>query len=186
MKAKLESPAYPPDAEWFWSKIQESFLSFSTPKAKEDEFLMTQNAYSVFEGPNDTMWTGYHAFAPITPRLMMVTRSNSLRRSSNVEHQSALGIISNGLRSKHGGAGSCLEDLPVTEPDNNYSRWFNGQRVLSGTKMSPDKHIFYFKLFAIRSKHVQRINTVLLEEAIKTETLSYKLALVFYARWKPI
>lgn len=40
--------------------------------------------------------------------------------------------------------------------------------------MSPDKHIFYFKFFAIRSKHVQRINTVLLEEAIKTETLAYK------------
>ncbi|CAL8574721.1 hypothetical protein XPA_000675 [Xanthoria parietina] len=174
LKTKLESQAYPVDAEWFWYKIQGSFLSFCTPRAKEDEFLMTQNAYSVFEGPNDNLWADYHAFAPVTPRLMMVTRSNLLRRASSVGHQSILDGLSNGVKSIHGGAGSCLEDLPITDPDNNYSRWFNGSRVLSATKMSPDKHIFYFKFFAIRSKHVQRINTVLLEEAIKTETLAYK------------
>ncbi|CAO1598978.1 hypothetical protein XANCAGTX0491_002726 [Xanthoria calcicola] len=174
LKTKLESQAYPPDAQWFWYKIQGSFLSFCTPKAKEDEFLMTQNAYSVFEGPNDTMWMDYHAFAPITPRLMMVTRSNLLRKVSSVEQQSVLDSQLNGVKSMHGGAGSCLEDLPVTDPENNYSRWSNGEKVLSATKMSPDKHIFYFKFFAIRSKHVQRINTVLLEEAIKTETLAYK------------
>ncbi|KAI4247290.1 MAG: hypothetical protein L6R42_009689 [Xanthoria sp. 1 TBL-2021] len=118
LKSKLESQAYPMDAMWFWKNLQDSFLSFCTPSADDDEFLMTQNAYSVFEGPNDIMWMDYHTFAPITPRLMMVTRSNVLRSPSSKGHQLILDGISNGLESIHG-AGSCLKDLPVSEPGNN-------------------------------------------------------------------
>ncbi|KAL8648222.1 MAG: hypothetical protein Q9226_006084 [Calogaya cf. arnoldii] len=68
---------------------------------------------------------------------------------------------------------SCLEDLPLRDPGNNYTVWSNGERVPSSTKMSPDKHIFYFKFLEIPSKHVQCIKTVLLEKAINTEALAY-------------
>ncbi|KAL8749578.1 MAG: hypothetical protein Q9199_007599 [Rusavskia elegans] len=173
LKTKLESQAYPMDAMWFWKNLQASFLSFCTPSAADDEFLMAQNAYSVFEGPNNITYMDYHLFAPITPRLMVVSRSNVLQKPSMPEHRSVLETVSRGFKLMQG-AGSCLEDLPVSEPENNYSIWSNGTKVLSPTTVSSDKHIFYFKFFELPSKHVQCINTVLLEEAIKTDTLAYR------------
>ncbi|KAL8871330.1 MAG: hypothetical protein Q9174_002811 [Haloplaca sp. 1 TL-2023] len=172
---ELMSQAYPPDAQWFWKNTQMHYTCFCTPSCELDEFLMTQNAYSVFEGPNDIVWTDYHLFAPITPKLMIVTRQNVLRNSS--EAPGGFDNIVNLMRSQHlypEKATSLLQDLPVAVPGNNYSTLVNGKRVLSATKMSPAKHVFFFKFFRIATKHVQLINTVFLEEAYQTECLAFK------------
>jgi hypothetical protein len=44
-----------------------------------DEFILTENAYGVFEGPNSYQgWTDWHVFAPTNPRLLVVMRQNIL------------------------------------------------------------------------------------------------------------
>ena len=172
---ELMAQAYPPDAEWYWKNTQMHYICFCTPSCELDEFLMTQNAYSVFEGPNDIVWTDYHLFAPITPKLMIVTRQNVLRSSS--EAPEGFGNLVNLMRSQHINpekATSLLQDLPVAVPANNYTTLVDGKRVLSATRMSPAKHVFFFKFFRTASKHVQLINSVLLEEAYKTECLAFK------------
>lgn len=53
----------------------------------------------------------------------------------------------------------------------------NGELVPLPTKISRDKHIFYFRLIPLLSEHVHNINTVFLEEAWRTTTLFYQSSL---------
>ena len=71
-------------------------------------------------------------------------------------------------------AGSCLEDLPIAKARNNYSKVVNGKTELLPTKLSRDKHIFYFRFFPLETRQVQKINAILLEEAPGTIALVYK------------
>ena len=71
-------------------------------------------------------------------------------------------------------AGSWLEDLPITIPRNNYSQLVNGKWEHVPTKMSKDKHIFYFSFFPIDHEHVQKINMICLEQASETAAIVYK------------
>ncbi|KAL8960490.1 MAG: hypothetical protein Q9183_005456, partial [Haloplaca sp. 2 TL-2023] len=95
---ELMAQAYPPDAEWYWKNTQAYYICFCTPSCELDEFLMTQNAYSVYEGPTDIVWTDYHVFAPITPKLMIVSRMNVFRNSSELPEAD---FFSDLLRSQH-------------------------------------------------------------------------------------
>merc|ERR1712000_316403 len=64
-----------------------SYIAFCTPTANEDEFLLTDQCYNVFEGPTGETFcakTGeymgntflcYHEFGPVTPRLIIILRS---------------------------------------------------------------------------------------------------------------
>ncbi|KAG6991107.1 hypothetical protein G7Y79_00057g090890 [Physcia stellaris] len=191
--SELNRRVYPSDARWFFKNMQMSFLALCTPSTAEDEFILTQDAYSVFEGPQSPngAWTDYHVFAPISPRLMMVTRS-VLLPNGNLEgedsEQARLQMleVSRSMHIDPSSADSILEDLPVAKAHNNYSKLVDGKLVPLPTKMSRDKHVFYFKFFPIQANHVQTINMVLLEEALGTVGIIYKspaalrLALEFY------
>lgn len=184
--------AYPSDVEWFFKNMQCSYLAFCTPENANDEFILTPNAYSIFEGPQSPSgaWTDYHIFAPISPRLLMVTRSyllpGGLEGEAGEDERLAMLEMSKSMHLNPSAANSCLEDLPIAKANNNYTRLVDGNLVPLATKISREKHIFYFKFFSIKAEHVQKINMIFLEEALGTTSLVYKspsalrLALEYY------
>ena len=84
---KLQKRIYPDDAKWFINHTQQFYLALCTPSAADGEFLLTQNAYGVYEGATtenrdplsrriiSEVYTEFHVFAPIAPRLMIVLRT---------------------------------------------------------------------------------------------------------------
>ena len=174
----IKQRAYPMDAEWFFAHMQTFFLAFCTPKNAGDEFLLTQNSYSVFEGPSSPgVWTDYHRFAPVSPKIMIVLRSCLLPSTGVGEGEDAKQVLLEKMKSMHidpSRAGSFLEDLPITRARTNYSRVVNGRVELLPTKMSREKHIFYFPFFPLDHDHVQRINMICLEQASDTMKIVYK------------
>ena len=189
---ELHKRAYPSDARWFFKSMQMSYLAFCTPETGDDEFILTQNSYSVFEGPNSPSgaWTDYHVFAPVSPRLLMVTRSCLLPSGIDGEEgeEGRLAMLEQ-CKSMHydmPSADSCLEDLPIAKARNNYTRMLDGKLVPVPTKIAREKHVFFFKFFAIKAIHLQKINQIFLEEALGTTKLVYKsskglrLALEYY------
>lgn len=175
---ELKKRAYQMDADWFLSLIQGSFLAFCTPKNAADEFLLTQNAYSVFEGPSSAgKYTEYHRFAPVTPKVIVVLRSRLLPHAGQGATNDTMQILLERTKQVHlnpDAAGSWLEDLPVAVAGNNYSQVVNGKVEHVPTKMSKDKHIFYFPFFPIDHEHVQKINMICLEQAFETAAIIYK------------
>lgn len=86
----LVTQMYPDDALMFKLHLLYSFMAFCTPELLNDEFLLTQNAYSIFEGPGSVLlnplsgkiepiiYTEYHNFVPVSPRLIIILRSHLL------------------------------------------------------------------------------------------------------------
>ena len=174
---EISRRAYPSDAMWFFKNMQMSYIAFCTPQIEMDEFLMTQNAYSIFEGPNNGgVWTDYHIFAPVSPRLMIITRNFLLQSGVDEDEPSRQKMLewNKTMHISPDSAGSCLEDLPIAKARNNYSKVLNGRTELLPTKLARDKHIFYFRFFPLETRHVQKINAILLEEAPGTIALVYK------------
>lgn len=46
-KVELEKSVYPPDALWFYKNVEFYFVSTCTPTDVMDEFILTQNAFSI-------------------------------------------------------------------------------------------------------------------------------------------
>ena len=174
---KLSQRAYPMDARWFFMHIQGFFIAFCTPKESHDEFILTQNVYGVYEGPTSAgPWTDYHRFAPVSPKIMIVLRS-VLLPCAGVEADQETQRLLELNKSMHldpDKAGSWLEDLPVSKARNNYSKMVNGRSEPLPTKMSRDKHIFYFPFFPLDHEHVQKINMICLENASGQAAMVYK------------
>jgi hypothetical protein len=171
--------AYPEDAMWFVNNVQMKFLCFCTPKDPEDEFMLTENSYGVFEGcTNRRAWTDFHIFAPVSPRLMIVLRSLLMPSGyDNGEAERLLQLqeiqrVQNPL--DPGSVRSWLEDLPVKKALNNYSKIVDGKAVLLPTRVRPENHKFYFKFFPIESEHVQKMNIIFLENAFGTKSILFK------------
>ena len=174
---EISHRAYPSDARWFLKNMQMSYIAFCTPQIDVDEFLMTQNVYNIFEGPNNGgIWTDYHIFAPVSSKLMIITRCLLLQGGANEDEPTREKLLewNKTMHIHPDSAGSCLEDLPIAKARNNYSKVVNGKTELLPTKLSRDKHIFYFRFFPLETRHVQKINTILLEEAPGTIALVYK------------
>ena len=175
---KLSERAYPMDARWFFMHVQVFFIAFCTPKEACDEFLLTQNVYSVYEGPTSAgPWTDYHRFAPVSPKIMIVLRSLVLPCAGIEENETRKTFLEfNKLihfKPQHSNA-SWLEDLPVSRARNNYSKTVNGKTEPLPTKISRDKHVFYFPFYPLDHEHVQKINMICLENAYDTLAIVYK------------
>ena len=175
---QITQRAYPADAAWFITHTQTFFLAFCTPNDPEDEFLLTQNAYSIYEGPQSPgKWTDWHRFAPVSPKVMIVLRSNLLPSAGIEEGDDMKRVLEEAVRSMHldpDTAVSWLQDLPISRARNNYSQIVDGRLQPVPTQMSEDKHEFYFPFFPLNHEHVQRINMLCLEEAANTMAIVYK------------
>jgi len=183
----LMNHAYPADARWFRKNMTTSYLCFCTPKDVGEEFVLTQNAYGVSEGPySNRGWTDWHTIAPVNPRLLIVMRNQFLGDIPNVPSGLADVIAKTqrmaieSLTSVYEdptAAHSWLEDLPVTRPTTSYPTlqvFSEGNPLLY---KSTQEDIFTFEFFYLSSTFVQRINSIFIEEAILTDTIVYKSSL---------
>ena len=189
----LMDKVYPDDAKWFIAHSQMMYLALCTPSKKDDEFLLTENAYSIHEGPmffrvdpitNEEAtgaYTELHVFAVISPKLMMVLRSFILpvieedddeETRTWREEMHSLNAVQYGAQKLH----SILEDLPITKARNSYTKLVNGRIVpLDRGGRSPrlnDK--FSFRFFPISTDHTQRINSIMLDNSYSISRIAFK------------
>ena len=175
---------YPEDAMWFVAHVQAFFLTFCEPESPQLEFLLTENAYGVFEGPSDCgfdartgnivpgLYTEWHLFAPVAPRLLIILRSNMLSAGDPEPsaHSKRLRAHIQNMHQDPDRAGSILDDLPVRRCANSYS----AQGVPDATEWTARAdHRFYFECFKLSRKHVDLINTVFLEESHAVSSIVY-------------
>ncbi|KFY32187.1 hypothetical protein V493_00439 [Pseudogymnoascus sp. VKM F-4281 (FW-2241)] len=190
---EIRKRAYPDDADWFVVHIKSMYMALCTPSEQEDEFLLTENGYGIHEGPvsgrlnpstgefTPTIYTEYHVFVVISPRLMIVLRSNMLpnptedisqdmRESRQAMYRAT--IDSHDFPKE---ASSILEDLPISKARNSYTKFEGGQLVLlNGEDETPQAtHRFCFRLFPISEEHVNKINAVMLEESYSISTIVF-------------
>ncbi|KAH0538534.1 hypothetical protein FGG08_004867 [Glutinoglossum americanum] len=190
----LRKRIYPDDAEWFINNTQSFYLALCTPNCQDDEFLLTQNAYSIHEGPvslsedpntgkmTTRAYTEFHIFAPISAKLIIVLRSfllPSLLEDANEgvrEWRQTMLDMNTIQHNQPEKATSLLEDLPVAKALNSYSTIVDGRRVLlSGETDTPQSnHKFCFRFFPVSTEHVNRINTIMLEESHSISMLVFK------------
>ncbi|KAF9891410.1 hypothetical protein FE257_004266 [Aspergillus nanangensis] len=177
----LETRMYPYDAMMFELHLRYSFMAFCTPQSSEEEFLLTQNAYSIFEGPSTitldprtvkiepVVYTEYHNFAPISPKLIIILRSHLLLPDNAL--QGDWDWLRAAVRFQHlhpGKAGSILQDLPVSNCNISYTRPPSN----TNSRFHRDDR-FHFTCFQLSPAHVATINNLLLEEAYATSSIVY-------------
>ena len=190
----LREHAYPDDAMWFIAHCQMMYLALCTPSSPDGEFLLTENAYSIHEGPvsyfvdpvtKETKlgsYTEFHQFAVISPKLMIVLRSYLLPvpeedadedmriwRKSAYEQTAA----------QHNdplNAPSILEDLPISKARNTYTKIVDGKLVLLDSENGSHRadHKFCFRFFPISTEHTDRINFIMLENSQHVSTIVFK------------
>ena len=174
-EAELLARAYPADAEWFIHHMNNFYLCFCTPEDCRDEFILTQNVYGIFEGPNSyESWTDWHNFSPISPKLLIVLRNIYLQPSRSDprfdrfnNYFEKIVEVSCSMYPDPAAARSLLADIPVERPRPSYSTVRLARNVkapiLKGQTSANDT--FDFRLFTLSSKHVQLINAIFLENA---------------------
>lgn len=191
-KQRIEERIYPMDAKWFFINVKMFWMAFVTPSSESGlEFLLTQNAYSIYEGANSTSFdpiTGnlkqgpyvkFHVFAPISPRLMIVLRSDILpipeedldpntRLKRELRYKFTVSKLLNPKA-----AGQFLRELPITKSRNSYSQLSDKGIVPinEGPQGANDK--FCFTFFAIPDEYTHRINAIMLEESYQAELIVF-------------
>lgn len=187
-RAEILKVMYPDDAVGFFFHVQGMYMAICTPSQTSDqEFILTDNCYNVFEGPNalardmhtgqvrETMYANLHEFAPISPKLILVLRSflfplpdedadptvksqrDEFRQEAIDEHFS-----------REAWSNSILVDLPIHKPHNSYSTVINGRvRLRDGQDGKfRDKDKFIFPFFPINKHHVNTINEIFLDNTV--------------------
>ncbi|KAE8317213.1 hypothetical protein BDV41DRAFT_561788 [Aspergillus transmontanensis] len=146
---KVHERAFPDDAMMFINHMQSKFMAFCRPLSEEDEFILTHNAYGVFEGPSDVQidpatggaiegaYTEYHNFAPVSAKFIIILRSSLLVDPSKEGAeglQEKWEILREEVGKQHlfpdKAAVSLLESLPIKKCGNSYSTTINGKLVL--------------------------------------------------------
>jgi hypothetical protein len=189
-RSKIVRVAYPDDAKLFILHTMQSYLAFCRPASPAEEFILTENAFGIFEGPAGEdiniltgeqlrgVWTEWHNFAPVSSRLLILLRSNFLPGGIREQGFKTKALYYQMLLNMHAypdRAGSILQDLPVHKCDNSYSKTEGSTRMLTrdpGELMSTDS--FTFQCFELSSAQVNLINTLFLEEGYSTAAITYK------------
>lgn len=181
---ELAESMYRDDAMWFLMHSQMMYMAICTPSDPGAEFILTGNSYNVFEGPNtfsqnpvtgkfdETGWTSFHEFAPLSPKLMIVLRSSLLpvpEEDSDPEIKAWREARRKEAVDDWYGASqqSILADLPISKARNNYSQIVNGRvQQLSGQDGRLLKtHKFCFSFFPVGMEHVNQINHIFFDNA---------------------
>lgn len=184
----LKTQMYPDDAMMMELHLIWSFIAFCEPATSGDEFLLTQNAYCIFEGPStekinpitrkvESNYTEYHNFAPLSPKLIIVLRSHLLPSQGQesdgireLREQFAVLIQSQHLHPDK--AGSILQDLPI-RPCHTISAAPDVTSASSLRASLRENDRFQFQCFKLPSRHMTLINNLFLEEAHATSSIVY-------------
>ena len=181
------------DAMMFITHCQSMYMAICTPSDPNDEFILTDNSYNVFEGPNycaadedtgkieATAYTPFHEFAPVSPKLMVVLRSflipvaeEDANPDVELERKFFRSMALDSVYKKE--VKSLLADLPIQKARNNYSEIIDGNvRLIYGEDGQKRKdHKFCFKFFPIDTQHVNTIDGVLLDNASVCSSVVFK------------
>ena len=159
-KSELEKSVYPPDALWFYKNVEFYFVSTCTPTDVTDEFLMTQNAFSIYEGPNSgEIWCDYHLFAPVSPKVILIMR-NILLPSGPQDDDAIRQRLQELPVSYHIdplNADSWLKDLPLTSSRVNFTNFWK-----QGSTGSVDHRNYRLSFSSLPRLLVQRITSIFL------------------------
>ncbi|RYC54612.1 hypothetical protein CHU98_g11597 [Xylaria longipes] len=183
-KQELVKNMYQDDAMWFIMHSEMMYMAICTPSEPDAEFILTDNSYNVFEGPNtfvqnpatgkfhESGWTSFHEFAPLSPKLMIILRSNLLpvpEEDINPKIKASREkMLKEAVDDFYGHSQqSNLADLPIHKARNNYSQVMNGRTQFlpgeDGTQLKT--HKFSFSFFPIDMEHVNKINLILFDNA---------------------
>ncbi|KAI1773333.1 hypothetical protein F4818DRAFT_423952 [Hypoxylon cercidicola] len=168
------------------------FLAICTPSDPGAEFILTDNSYGIFEGPNtfcqnketgkveESGWTSFHEFAPLSPKLMIILRSFLLpnpeedgsQRIREVRESWRKMAVDDFYMAEQK---SMLADLPITKPRNSYSQVVNGRvQLLPGEDGKPRKtDKFCFRFFPVSTEHVNKINLFLFDNAQRCNNIVF-------------
>ena len=181
------------DAMWFITHVQCMYMAICTPSNPSDEFILTDNSYNVFEGPNyfaadeetgkvgGTANTPLHEFAPISPKLMIVLRSFVFPVPEEDAHADVKedrdffrSMVLDMVYKRE--VKSLLADLPIKKARNNYSEIVNGRvQFINGEDGKKRKdHKFSFTFFPIKTEHVNIINGILLDNAYTCSSVVFE------------
>ncbi|KKP07751.1 hypothetical protein THAR02_00139 [Trichoderma harzianum] len=189
---ELPCKMFSDDAYWFIMHCEMYYMAICTPSEVTDEFILTDNCYNVFEGPSTFSrdatgktiagyHAGYHEFAPISPRLIIVLRCLALpnpEEDYNWEiNQARNDALWSSFQRVYGeDTKSMLEDLPIKKCRNNYSEIINGEAHpvagYDGKFRPTDK--FHFTYHPIKNGHVNTINNIFLDNAHGFSTIAYR------------
>lgn len=193
---KLSEVMFPADAAMFTYHVQSSYTAFCTPSEDDDEFILTDQCYNVFEGPiheTTSALTGedlgpsylcFHEFGPISSRLIIVLRSfvlpealedanHRIREVREMYLEGAAVQFPNPENVK-----SILADLPVAKAMNSYMRVINGQLELAPGETGKTQHSdkFCFRFWPIKRKHVDIINSIFLDNILHCKSIVFRSA----------
>ena len=190
---RLPGLMFPADAAMFVSHAQHSYIAFCTPAESDKEFILTDQCYNLFEGPTHNTFcvkTGdylgdtnlcFHEFGPVSPRLIIVLRSNTLpealedKDSKIKKTRQRMLYVASAQFPEPENVKSILEDLPVAKAMNSYSRVVNGRLELapgeSGTPQCRDKFIFRF--WPISTNHMIIINSIFLDNLLHCNSIVF-------------
>ncbi|KAJ3549929.1 hypothetical protein NM208_g254 [Fusarium decemcellulare] len=185
----IMNTVYLPVALMFMDQIGGYYMALCTPANENQELILADYSYNVSEGPVNHFWnqkTGknvclgpsFHYFAPISPTLAIILRSNILPhpaedRDPMIKAQrEALRLIES--RFGHSDK-SILEDLPVHRAFNNYSRVIDGRQTPNPgwDECYRDGDWFSFPFFQLSTRHVQIINGLLIDHAFHGSTITF-------------
>jgi hypothetical protein len=185
---------YPPDALWLFMIFHSMYLAFVAPSNPEQEFILTENAFSIHEGPGSisidrvtgkqTMkaYTEFHFLSILSPNLAMILRHNALPEpledANPVIRQQKIAVLADQARQhfdpRH--ATSLLLDLLIAKARNPLivvdNAWLvSGDGAIKNPR--PNDR-FRFKFFRVKSKQTQMINTVMLDQGHHTSSIIFK------------
>jgi len=164
------------DAMWFVYHMTESYLSFCEPSHPDDEFIITENGFGINEGPTmcsysidprtglptvkSGSYTEYHKVAPLSPKLLLVLRSNCFRKENKAMLRALRSLPEVPDRP------SLFENLQLDPATPSY----DAQELINfGMK---DDHTFSFKIQKISTEYTDLFNALMLEEARASITWS--------------
>ncbi|KAL7942497.1 hypothetical protein V8C42DRAFT_331170 [Trichoderma barbatum] len=196
-KEYIKHSIYYPIADMFIDHIGELYMSICTPENHVEDFVLTDNCCNVTEGRTPDYFDVsanqhidlnpcFHKFAPISPKLMIVLRSNLLPEPLEDLHPAAQ-IWQHiqkqmWIDTRYGdGTKSILEDIPIRKAKSIFVEEVNGVLVpRSGWNQKPGKHDKYcFTIFKIPTRHVRIINGLLIDYAFRGSTIIFFRKKVF-------
>lgn len=192
-KKSLINRLYPDDAIWFIMHTEWMYLALCTPSSTDTEFILTENCYNVCEGPQTVLvdpitgerkygpWTNYHEFSPVSPKLMIVLRSFVLPNAEEDMNESikrwreTMYKLCISQHANPAAANSILADLPVKKSQNSYSSVGSHRiELLEGEDGSRRSyHRFCFPFFKLSTEHVNKINTIMLENSHTCQAIAF-------------
>ncbi|KAK3337974.1 hypothetical protein B0H65DRAFT_309012 [Neurospora tetraspora] len=181
---------YPDDAQWFLYNLQCNTMAFCVPSNPEEEFILTDNSYTVSDEVqvfarnvrSDRIETlaraPFHEFVPVSPKLMIVLRSQYLSEplEDNCPEVKARREAHRSLAfAGFGPVQSVLEDLPIGKPHNSHVKVVNGRLCLRDGEDGCQRrdHSYLFHFFSVESRHVNTINSILLDKCVHCTSLIF-------------